>query len=113
MTVRRRKVQDALLWLLQNNPHYKDVTISNHALESLPIDGVPSEIMTVESVSENGVDEITPTHSGPSTENDEDKVYNETTKMSSFIPLNEKQSQERVEIQNHICQKQTTELANR
>ena len=98
-------MQDALLWLVQNNPHYKNVTISNHVLESLPIDGVLSETMTVESVNESAHDEITSTHSDPSIANVEDKVYNETTEMDSFIPLNEKQPQEKVAIQNHICQK--------
>jgi hypothetical protein len=45
--VRREKVHHALLWILKNNPHYSDVTINQHALESLPIDD-PSDIMTVE-----------------------------------------------------------------
>ena len=45
--VRREKVHNALLWLLKNNPHYSNVTINQHALESLPIDGVPSDVMTV------------------------------------------------------------------
>ena len=37
---------------LRNNPHYSNVTINQHALESLPVDGVPSDIMTVESESD-------------------------------------------------------------
>ena len=101
VNVRREKMQVALSWLLQNNPHYKNVTISQHALQSLPVDGVPSEIMTVESVSE----EITSPDSSPFTEHAEDKVYNETTEMSSFMQLNEKQPQEMLSIQNQICQK--------
>lgn len=28
VTVRRQKVQDALLWLIENNPHYADVTMN-------------------------------------------------------------------------------------
>ena len=47
--VRREKVYDALQWLLKNNPHYSNVTINQHALKTLPIDDVPSEIMTVHS----------------------------------------------------------------
>ena len=49
VTIRREKVHNALLWLLRNNPHYSNATINQHALESLPVDGVPSDIMTVES----------------------------------------------------------------
>ena len=47
--VRREKVHHALLWALRNNPHYSIVTINQRALESLPIDSVPSDIITVES----------------------------------------------------------------
>ena len=92
--VRREKVHDALLWLLRNNPHYRNVTINQHALESLPIDGFPSDIMTVESDSDILSHEITSPDLGPSTDNDEDKVYNQTTEMSSFMPACEKQKQE-------------------
>ncbi len=42
--------------------HYKNVTISEHALESLPIDGVTSEMMTIGSVCESVPDEITSAH---------------------------------------------------
>ena len=56
-------MHDALLWLLQTEyRHYKNVTISEHALESLPIDGVPSEMMTIGSVCESVPDEITSAH---------------------------------------------------
>ena len=33
VNVRRQKVHNALLWLLQNNSHYKDITIDQHALD--------------------------------------------------------------------------------
>ena len=49
MNVRKQKVHNALLWLMQNNPHYRDITINEHALQCLPVNGVPSGIMTVES----------------------------------------------------------------
>ena len=84
--VRREKVDHALLWLLRNNPHYSNVTINQDALESLPIDGVPSDIMTVESENDILSNEIISPDLGPSSDNIEDKVYNETTEMSSFMP---------------------------
>jgi hypothetical protein len=56
--VRMEKVHHALLWLMRNNPHYSNVTINQDALESLPIDGVPSDIMTVESENDILSDEI-------------------------------------------------------
>lgn len=59
LNVRRQKVHHALLWLLENNPHYRGVTIDHNALESLPIDGVLPEIMTVESDNDIVSDEMT------------------------------------------------------
>lgn len=37
--VRRSKVQDALQWLIGNNIYYRDVAISQTALDDLPLDG--------------------------------------------------------------------------
>ena len=48
ISVRRQKVLDALSWLTQNNPHYKDVEINDHAVEALPVSGIASELLTVE-----------------------------------------------------------------
>ena len=44
-TVRRSKVHSALIWLKANNPHYKNVSISEETLSTLPEDDVPDEIM--------------------------------------------------------------------
>ena len=49
VNVQRQKVHNALLWLLQNYSHYNDITINKHALDCLPIYGVPTDIMTIES----------------------------------------------------------------
>ena len=48
VTVRKQTVHNALLWLIQNNPHYSELQINEHALNSLPENGVPSNLMTVE-----------------------------------------------------------------
>jgi len=47
-TVRRFKVQNALLWLKKNNPVYSDIIISQDRLELLPIDGEMPDIETLE-----------------------------------------------------------------
>ena len=47
INVRRQKICDALLWLSQNNPHYSDIKIDIQALNTLPDNGVPSELLTV------------------------------------------------------------------
>ena len=48
MNVRRQKIYDALTWLIQNNPLYSNVQIDHEALNTLPNNGVPSSILTVE-----------------------------------------------------------------
>lgn len=46
--VRRASVLAALLWLKQNNPFYRDVEIDTSALNSLPEDGIPEDLLNVE-----------------------------------------------------------------
>ena len=92
--VRRQKVHNALSWLVNNNLHYKHINISQHALETLPVDGVPSDLMTVESDGDDLSDEITLPDLGPSNDNNDDRVYNQETEMSSFMLVCEKQKQE-------------------
>ncbi|KAF8811231.1 hypothetical protein BYT27DRAFT_7208658 [Phlegmacium glaucopus] len=43
--VRRMHVKKALEWLKENNPLYKDITISSLRLAELPEDGVPHELL--------------------------------------------------------------------
>ena len=100
--VRREKVYNAFLWLVRNNPHYRNVTINQHALESLPINGIPSDITTVESDSNILSEEMILPDLGPPTDNDQDKVYNQSAEMSSFLPACEKQTQEVDAIKNQL-----------
>jgi hypothetical protein len=45
VAVRREKVHNALLWLLQNNPHYTELQINEDALNSLPKNGIPADLI--------------------------------------------------------------------
>ena len=45
--VRREKVHNALIWLVNNNPLYKDIRISDTALDALPLNGVPNDLCCV------------------------------------------------------------------
>lgn len=93
--VRRQKVHDALLWLAQNNPHYADVEIDELALNSLPDNGVSTDLLTVETEDHILSDENIDFDLGPPTDNhSEDTVYNESTDMSSFLPVGQQQEQE-------------------
>ena len=50
--VSRKKVQNALIWLKENNPAYIDITISEKRLLCLPVDGELSDILVAE-INEN------------------------------------------------------------
>lgn len=91
VTVRRQNVADALHWLINNNLYYKDIIINNDSLNSLPLHGVPQDLLSIETENlENS--EASEPDLGP--QNEEDIVYNESTEMSSFLPIPECQQQE-------------------
>ena len=41
VTVRKQKVEQALQWLINHNPHYNNVSIDSRVLNALPSSGVP------------------------------------------------------------------------
>ena len=62
--------------------------------------------MTVESDTDMS-SEITSPDLGPTTDNDEeDTVYNQTSEMSSFMPVNKQQQQELEAIKHKLCPKE-------
>ena len=84
VTVRRAQVEEALYWLIENNPHYKDLKINMHALSSLSERGIPNDLKVIESVNDDvGSDDDI----GEDSSIDyEEIVYNESTETSSIIP---------------------------
>lgn len=42
--VRREKVVNALIWLLQHNPQYKDVELDQDSISRLPMNGIPDAV---------------------------------------------------------------------
>lgn len=55
--VRRQKVENALQWLSQHNPQYKDIQINQEALNHLPENGIPLDIPTFETNTDDILDE--------------------------------------------------------
>ena len=88
--VRRQKVLDALNWLMANNPHYGDLQINCHSLNCLPLNGVPSDLPTVESETETSNNDY---NLGPES-NINDIVHDEHSEMSSFMPAPSLKKQE-------------------
>ena len=88
VTVRKQKVHNALVWLINNNPHYSELTINEDALNSLPENGVPPDLLTVETDDDIVSDDNCSADVGPPTDNSlQDIVYNDSTEMSSFYLL--------------------------
>ena len=92
--VRRQKVAQALYWLTglnetgePNNHLYQNVTINHNALESLPENGVLNTVTTVDLNNDHTEGQEVVTDLGPSNL-DDDKVYDENSEMSSFLPTN-------------------------
>ncbi|CAB3992941.1 ATP-dependent DNA helicase PIF1 [Paramuricea clavata] len=103
VSVRREKVHNALLWLVQNNPHYAELEINENALNSLPENGIPADLMTVETENEIISNDDVMSDLGPPTENpSEDIVYNNSTDMNSFLPVGEQQEQEVEAVRNQL-----------
>lgn len=106
VTVRKEKVQKAFLWLIENNPHYAEININFEALNSFPENGVPTDLLTVDTDAEVFSAENAELDSGPCTFNpDEDLVYNSSSEMSSFLPVGQQQQQEMEAIRNQLLNK--------
>ena len=106
VTVRKQKVHDALVWLINNNPQYSEVLVNEVALNILSEFGVPSELMTIETDDDDIVsDDDCSTDVGPPTANpSEDIVYNNSTEIDSFLPVGEQQQQEIEAIRNQLSE---------
>ena len=103
VTVRREKVHNALLWLVHNNSHYTKLEINVDALNSLPENGIPVDLMTVETEDEIiSHDDVVPNLGLPTYNPSEDTVYNDLTDMNSFLPVGEQQEQEIEAVRNQL-----------
>ena len=93
------------IWLLTHNPLYKALEIDHEALNTLPEDGVPQDFIRLDTEEEIDSGCVHDNHSLNDASND-DHVYNETTEMTSFLPLAEQQQQEIQAIRNELSEQQ-------
>ena len=99
----RRQVFDALIWLKQNNFLYKDITINEEALNSLPENDIPSDLLTVESEEDLLSGETFTSDLGPPSDDPtDDRVYNDSNDKSSFLPVGQQQEQELDAVKNQL-----------
>lgn len=104
LNVRRQVVADALQWLLKHNDHYSDVELNQDALNSLPNNSVPDDLLSVETQdTANLSDDLNYTPDrGPSTIDEEDVALNRNTDTSSVLPMPNAEQQEIEFIQQQV-----------
>ena len=108
--VRKQNVHNALVWLINNNLHYSELLINEDALNSLPENGVPPDLMTVETDDHMVSDDNCSADVGPPADNpSENIVYNDSTEMSSFLPVGEQQQQEIEAVRNQVSENEPIE----
>ncbi len=103
VTVRRQKVADAINWLIDNNQHYKDVSVNLDSLNKLPDCGIPSDLKSIETDDTEQHNSST-AHVDLLNDDADDVVYSEGTEMSSFLPIPQKQQQEIIAVQQQLSQ---------
>ena len=94
---------DALQWLINNNPLYKDVHLNHDCFDSLPENGVPSDLLSLQTSLSDDTDSDSTVLPGVQ-DSDEDLSYNEDTEMNSFLPIPENQKLEIQAMTEHISQ---------
>ncbi len=98
-------MNNALVCLINNNLHYSELRINKEALNLLPENGVPPNLVTVESDDDIISHDDCSADTGPPTDNpSEDIVYNNSTEMSSFLPVGEQQQQEIEAVRNQLSE---------
>ncbi|XP_028412486.1 uncharacterized protein LOC114535320 [Dendronephthya gigantea] len=96
--VRRHKVEQALYWLLKHNPQYRCVTIDSNALESLPSNGIPSNIPTIETLDDPDAVDDQETDTILTGE----EVVNCDKETNSFLPLSKNDCLEKEAIKRTV-----------
>ena len=109
--VRRHKAENALRSLIHNNPLYKDIQIDTLELNSLPVNSIPDDLLSVETdVRHDGVDPEIINHIGEPHNSDDysddDIVCDKDSEKSSLLQLPEAEQQEEdamlEQLQNQI-----------
>ena len=104
--VRREKVLNAILWLIQNNPFYKSVQVDHVALQALPDDGIPGDLLTIDDPNDS-LGDNDPPHKDQAAGNaqlqhDHVSANEFADQVSSFIPLPQRKPQEEAAIRSAI-----------
>ena len=88
------QVEQALQWLIKHNPQHHGIDWIILPLNSLPVDGVPTDLQVIETVTNpeenvNKVNYLSDTESlnkYQTVPNEDDEVYDHKTDTSTFLP---------------------------
>ena len=97
---------NAILWLIQNNPFYKSVQVDHVALQALPDDGIPGDLLTIDDPNDS-LGDNDPPHKDQAAGNaqlqhDHVNANEFADQVSSFIPLPQRKPQEEAAIRSAI-----------
>ena len=81
------------------NPQYEKIKCDSNALNSLPTNGIPDDLQTIETVAADESNE----HESNDSEFDDHELFNKETETSSFLPQNENGQLENDAIQSKIA----------
>lgn len=108
-TVRRKKVSDALYWLTgvnekgePNNHLYQNITIDNEILETLPENGILHGVSTIECKENEDDENDIGVDAGPVNSDNDEKVYNDESEMSSYLPMNLHKKRKRISLRTNL-----------
>ena len=100
--VRRERVFQALVWLKNNNPYYRNIIIDEQRVADLPVDN----IIKVDKELDLEASETLP-DTGPTDDNE----FNQQILTSSFIPNSQKQPLEYDRLTNAIRQQHNMDIS--
>ena len=100
--VRRKKVLDALTWLVQNNPLYDDVLIDMQCINQLPEDGISNDLISFTTDEESSSHYELDPDVGPVGNDENDIAYTKDIDTSSFVPLSDNQVLEIQSMQQQL-----------
>ena len=100
-------------WLIKHNPQYRSIKLDNTTLNSLPVDGVPTDLQDIETITDpeknlNEINYLSDTQSlkkDQTVPNEDDEVYDHKTDTSTFLPHGNNDQLEKDAIHSQLTTK--------
>ena len=99
--MRRERVLNAIVWLTRNNPFYKDVQVDHVALQALPEDGYPGDVLSTDDPDDSLCD-IDQSARKNEPQHDHVNMNEFADQVSSFIPVPPRKAQEEDAVRSAV-----------